>query len=235
MNSVPALWGWRRERPGNGTSPGWIGSLPVDISRDGKTVLLDEQGEESGPNYTVAMRDMQGSPPIALGEGMAGDLSPDGKWALTNVSYTQLMLLPTGAGTAKRIDRGQIQQYLHGIHWMPDGKQIVFSGIAAGQAARCFIQNIDGGKPRPITPEGVSMCGVSPDGLSIAGGDLNGFKLYPFRWRPAAADPRLAAGRGVSLDRRPAICICLPGAQDGSGKNLSVEYCERATASVQRN
>ena len=74
-------------------------SLPVDISRDGNTVLFDEQGEEGGPTYTAAVRDMQGSPPIPLGEGMAGDFSPDGKWVITTVSYTQLELLPTGAGT----------------------------------------------------------------------------------------------------------------------------------------
>jgi hypothetical protein len=42
-------------------------SLPVDISRDGKTFLFDEQGEESGPTYTAAVRDMHGSPPIPLG------------------------------------------------------------------------------------------------------------------------------------------------------------------------
>ncbi len=74
-------------------------SLPVDISRDGNTLLFDEQGEEGGPTYTVAERDLRGSPPIPLGEGMAGDFSPDGKWAITTVSYTQLELLPTGAGT----------------------------------------------------------------------------------------------------------------------------------------
>jgi eukaryotic-like serine/threonine-protein kinase len=154
-------------------------SLPVDISRDGKTVLLDEQGEQSGPTYTVAIRDMQGSPPIPLGEGMAGDFSPDGKWVVTTVSYTQLMLLPTGAGAVKRIDRGGIEHYLHEIHWMPDGKQIVFAGSMAGHPIRCFIQNVDGGPPRPITPEGVSWCHVSPDGQLIAAGDMNAFKLYP--------------------------------------------------------
>jgi DNA-binding winged helix-turn-helix (wHTH) protein/Tol biopolymer transport system component len=165
-------------------------SLPVDISSDGKTFLFDEQGEESGPTYTAAVRDMQGSPPIPLGEGMAGDFSPDGKWVVSTVSYTQLMLLPTGAGTVKKLDQGDIQQYRHEIHWMPDGKQIVFAGNVAGQAVRCFIQNIDGGKPRPITPEGVSMCEVSPDGQTIAAGDLNGYKLYPMDGGP----PRPLAG-----------------------------------------
>jgi DNA-binding winged helix-turn-helix (wHTH) protein/Tol biopolymer transport system component len=156
-------------------------SLPVDISRDGNTLLFDEQGEEGGPTYTVAVRDLQGSPPIPLGEGMAGDFSPDGKWAISTVAYTQLELLPTGAGTVRKLDPGSIQQYRHGMHWMPDGKSVVFSGNEAGHPARCFIQNIDGGKPRPITPEGVSGCRVSPDGqLIAAGGPMDGgVKLYP--------------------------------------------------------
>jgi eukaryotic-like serine/threonine-protein kinase len=161
-------------------------SLPVDISPDGETVLFDEQGEEGGPTYTAAVRDMQGSPPVPLGEGVAGDFSPDGKWVITTVSYTQMELLPTGAGQMKRLDRGSIQQYRHGMHWMPDGRHIVFSGNEAGHPVRCFMQDIDGGKPRPITPEGVTGCLVSPDGQSIAaispmGG---GVKLYPLDGGP---------------------------------------------------
>jgi DNA-binding winged helix-turn-helix (wHTH) protein/Tol biopolymer transport system component len=156
-------------------------SLPVDISRDGKTLLFDEQGERSGPNYTVAMRDMTGSPPVALGEGMAGDFSPDGKWAATTVSYRQLLLLPTGAGTARRIERDDIEQYGHEIHWMPDGKQVLFFGNQAGHAGRCFLQSIDGGRPRPVTPEGVDYCQASPDGTLIAASSMEnrGVQFYP--------------------------------------------------------
>ena len=188
-------------------------SLPVDISRDGKTVLFDEQGEESGPTYTVAARDIQGSPPIPLGEGMAGDFSPDAKWVATTVSYAQLMLLPTGAGTVKRIDKGGIQQYRPGIHWMPDGKEIVFSGNLAGQAVRCFIQNTDGGKPRPITPEGVSACEVSPDGQSIAARDEDGFKLYPLDGGPPRPIPGLLPGEGFGWTADPHFVYAYQGHQ----------------------
>lgn len=168
-------------------------SLPADISRDGQTLLFDEQGEQGGPNYTVAMRDMTGSSPVALGEGMAGDLSPDGKWAAATVSYSQIVLLPTGAGTARRIDPGGIQHYGHEIHWMPDGKEIVFSGNRAGHSTRCFLQSIDGGKPRPITPEGVNYCRLSPDGKFVAAGsmDTGGPRLYPLNGGPSRAIPGL--------------------------------------------
>jgi len=169
-------------------------SLPVDISRDGNTLLFDEQGEGGGPTYTVAERDMRGSPPVPLGEGMAGDFSPDGKWAITSVSYTQLELLPTGAGTIRRIERYGIQQYRHVIHWMPDGKQILFAGNEAGRAVRCYIQNIDGGKPRPVTPEGVSMCQASADGKLISGMDATAMKLYPLDGGPPRPIAGLQAG-----------------------------------------
>ena len=180
-------------------------SLPVDLSRDGKTLLFDEQGEQGGPTYTVAMRSTSGSPPIPLGEGMAGDLSPDGKWAATVVSYTQILLLPTGAGTLKRIERGGIQQYGHQIHWMPDGKQIVFPGNQPGHEVRCFIQNIDGGKPRPITPEGVGSCKVSPDGQLLVGEDLTdgGARFYPMDGGPPRAIPGVLPGEVLAWSPDP--------------------------------
>ena len=180
-------------------------SLPVDISPDGNTLLFDEQGEEGGPTYTVAERDLRGSPPIPLGEGVAGDFSPDGKWAISTINYTQLELLPTGAGTIKKLDRGSIEQYHHSLHWMPDGKQIVFSGNEAGHLPRCFIQNVDGGKPRPLTPEGVSGCHVSPDGqLIIAMDPLDqSIKLYPLDGGPARSIPGLLPGENISWTTDP--------------------------------
>jgi eukaryotic-like serine/threonine-protein kinase len=155
-------------------------SVATDISKDGRVVLFDEQGLGAGPNYAVATRDMSGSPPIRLGEGMAGKLSPNGKWATSVVAYTRLLLLPTGAGTAKEIDKGNIQQYWHGADWMPDRKQVIFSANLPGHAVQCFTQTVDGGKPRPVTPEGVVACLVSPDGKLLAGYHVGGGGwLYP--------------------------------------------------------
>jgi DNA-binding winged helix-turn-helix (wHTH) protein/Tol biopolymer transport system component len=188
-------------------------SIPVDLSADGNTLLFDEQGVEGGPTYTVAVRDMRGSPPIPLGEGMAGGFSPDGKWATTIVSNAQLLLLPTGAGTAKRIERGDIQQYWHGSHWLPDGKQIIFSGNQPGHAARCFIQNIDGGKPRPVTPEGVTSCQVSPDGKLIAGSGVgdSGAWLYAIDGGEPRPIPGLLPGEGFAWTSDPHFMYAYQG------------------------
>jgi len=171
-------------------------SVPTDISGDGNTILFDEEGVESGPTYTVAMRDMRGSPPIPIGQGTAGNLSPDGKWATTIVSNARLLLLPTGAGTAKQMLPGDIQQYWHGAYWMPDGKEVVFSANRAGHAVQCFVQDVDGGKPRPVTAEGVTFCEISPDGKLIAGNDLGGGggSLYPMDGGQPRPIPGLEAG-----------------------------------------
>jgi DNA-binding winged helix-turn-helix (wHTH) protein/Tol biopolymer transport system component len=175
-------------------------SLPVDLSADGKTVLFDEEGEQVGPNYSVVLRDMNGSPPVPLGEGMAGGLSPDGKWAVATVDYTQLVLLPTGAGSARRIARDNMEQYGHPVRWLADGKRIYFSGQLVGQRPRCFIQSIEGGQPVPITPEGESGCRVSPDGKWMVrkNPSTNESSLYPMEGGPPQPIRGLLPGEGVS-------------------------------------
>jgi hypothetical protein len=49
---------------------GWLGwSLPEGPQPDGKKVLFEEAREGGGPNYTVFLRDTDGSPPVRIGEG----------------------------------------------------------------------------------------------------------------------------------------------------------------------
>jgi len=180
-------------------------SLPTDISRDGKTLLFDEQGERAGPNYTVVTREMTGSAPVALGEGVAGDFSPDGKWATATVAYRQLMLLPTGAGTARRVEQGGIEQYAHSIHWLPSGKQLLFSGNLTGHAIQCFVQDIDGGKPRAVTPEGTRNCQVSADGklIAAAGLGMSEPQLYSVDGGAPRPIPGLQSGEWVQWTSDP--------------------------------
>jgi DNA-binding winged helix-turn-helix (wHTH) protein len=183
-------------------------SLPSDLSSDGNTLLFGEEGEQSGPTYTVATRDLNGSAPVALGEGMAGDLSPDGKWAAASISYKRIELLPTGVGTSRRIDPGGIEQFSHVIHWSPDGKQLVFPANLPGQSARCFIQNIDGGKPKPVTPEGVTGCWISPDGQAVVGQsreDSNLAQLYPLDGSAPHPVPGLLPGEAFLWSGDPHV------------------------------
>jgi hypothetical protein len=59
---------------------GWFDwSIMRDISRDGHKIVFDEEGNGGGPNYTVFLRDTDGSPPTHVGEGLPGAISPDAK------------------------------------------------------------------------------------------------------------------------------------------------------------
>ena len=147
-----------------------------DISPDGKWVLFSEQGEPAGPNYAAGLRKMDGSPPVRLGEGNAGGLSPDGKWAIAIFLGTpqRLTLLPTGPGEPKEIHVPGIEHYGVYAHFLPDGRHLVFVGSEPGHAMRTYIEDLQGGTPRPITPEGVITTVVSPDGKYVAGTDIEG-------------------------------------------------------------
>ena len=147
---------------------GWFGwSELSDISPDGHKILFDEEGDGGGPNYTVFLRDTDGSPPSIIGEGLGLALSPDAKWAITRPSKGGVLsLVPTGAGEARVLTHDAIS-YLS-AHWMADGKHILADGIEPGHGARNYLIDIATGDAKPITPEGTSGVYLSPDGRSTA-------------------------------------------------------------------
>jgi len=154
-------------------------SYPADLSADGKTLLFDEEGIGGGVQYgdaqdltyAVYIRSTDGTPAIRLGEGGATALSPDQKWVIvaTPVPPAQLRLLPTGAGEAQPLTNDSINHQW--ARWFADGKHFVFSGNESGHGVRLYTQDISGGKPKPISPEGVDAqsFATSPDGQSVVG------------------------------------------------------------------
>jgi len=146
-------------------------SIAAGISEDGKKILFGEEGENSGPSYQVDLRPSDGSAAVVLGEGVAEALSPDGNWALSIVPAPndQILLLPTGPGNPKTLERGAIEHYeFMRAGWFGDGKSIFFVGREAGHGPRCYVQNVDGGQPRAMTPEGIAYCTVAPGGKVLA-------------------------------------------------------------------
>jgi Tol biopolymer transport system component len=156
-------------------------SVPGDLSADGRTVLFGETGEGGGPKYAVYLRKTDGSPAIRLSDGIGAALSPDGKWALArpNVTPSPLVLLPTGVGEATVLTHDSIN-HLWG-RWLPDGKQLVFSGNEPGHGFRLYVESPGEGKPRPISPEGVNPSVViSPKGdFAASVGPDHKVYLYP--------------------------------------------------------
>jgi Tol biopolymer transport system component len=75
---------------------------------------------------------------------------------------------------------GGIDTSLVGATFFPDGKRILVEGRQLGRPFRCYVQDIDGGPPRPITPEGIHSQVISPDGRFLAALDPERrILLYP--------------------------------------------------------
>ncbi|HJS60033.1 MAG TPA: protein kinase [Vicinamibacteria bacterium] len=196
----------------------------TDISADGKTFLFGEQGDGGGPEYAAYVRGTDGSPPVLLGKGHALSISPDRRWALVlNLTApTHFVLLPTRAGDPRPLPRGNVAQY----HWgsfLPDGKGIAFIGNTEHKAPRLFVQDLGGGDPKPVSPEGVATQGsaVSPDGAWLAASSAAGLALYP----ASGGEPRPVEG---------AIPRDLPLRFSGDGRFLYVRGEGRLPAKIFR-
>jgi Tol biopolymer transport system component len=145
-----------------------------DISSDGQSVLFEDASEAAPPHYSVAIRKIDGTPPVLLGEGSAGGLSPDGKWAISILvgSPGRISLYPIGAGQPHIIPVTGLERIHNGIsHFLADGKRITINGNEAGHAVRCYFVDLDTGTLTPVTPEGITGGLVSPDGQSIIAND----------------------------------------------------------------
>ena len=164
----------------------WLNWVRInDLSNDGKTFVFTHFGQSSGTNYQIYLRKTDGTPAVQLGEGFGVGMSPDGKWVTSILSSPhQILLLPTGAGQPKRLERFGIEQFGYGGAWLPDGKTIVFIGKEPGHSLRSYLQSVDGGAPRPITPDGFMGTLVSPDGQFLLARDLEEKKplsIYPLK------------------------------------------------------
>ena len=129
------------------------------------------------------------------------DTGCEDEWALVRGSSrapSQPVLLPIGTGEARPLTHDAIHH--QGAAWTPDGKRIVFVGNEPGHRIRYYVQSLDGGPPRAITPENVSYSNfdpvtVSPDGKSVAVAGLDGkIVLYPLDNGTPRTVPKLADG-----------------------------------------
>jgi hypothetical protein len=189
----------------------WLdGSSEPALSADGRTMLFTEAGGEHNLNYTVCLRKTDNSPVVRLGEGMAQRLSPDGRWALAVVPASPMepVLYPTGAGEPVKLSRGSIEAYETGAAWFPDGRRVVLCGVEPGRGRRVYVQEIPGGKPQPITPEGTHLGALSPDGkLVLARSSDGSWAIYPVQGGASRPVPGLMAREEVirwSTDGRSA-------------------------------
>ena len=160
----------------------------ADISDDGRWLLF---GDRSG----LHLRDVERPFPVHLGvtDAYGDDLSPDGKWILATTHNTdQLIVMPNGPGPRQLLPRHQIEHY-SGARWFPDARRVLFTGNEARRGRRSYIQEVQGGAPVPLTPEGVWGTAISPDGATTAAIDRSGIILWPVDGRPTRRVPNSEA------------------------------------------
>jgi Tol biopolymer transport system component len=171
-------------------------SVPADISPDNKTVLFTEQGAAAGQLYSVFVRNMDGAPATRLGDGEALAFSPDARSVLAFLYTTppRMVILPTGPGEVKLLPNPGFEQYLdHPAAWTPDARSIVFGAGEAGKPMRCYVQSVETGAARPVTPEGFADFLLSARGDSVYAGGTGG-KVYAYPLAGGKPTPRSVKG-----------------------------------------
>ena len=171
-------------------------NVAKDISPDGQSVLFEDSSEQE-PGYAVALRRLDGSLPIRLGDGSAGGLSPDGKWAIAfSVKPVQVTLLPTGPGQPRPVETRGLESIQSGWgRFLADGQRIIVNANEPGHPSRCYMLDLNGGKPKAVTPEG-TVCGPSsPDTKFVVGvGANSAVAIYSIDNGTVQSIPALKAG-----------------------------------------
>jgi Tol biopolymer transport system component len=142
-----------------------------DVSPDGKMILFEEGGEGGGAGYSVYVRNLDGSPAIRLGEGVAQGFLPDGRsvLAIANpVTDTRAVIYPLGAGESGTLPTPGLSVDRAIAH--PDGRRVLLQAREPGRGTRLYLQGLAGGYARPFTPEGYRTLGIralSSDGTRV--------------------------------------------------------------------
>ena len=141
----------------------WLDDTGVaDLSADGRWLLGRDR-------FGVYIRSTDGSQPtfLELKDGFADALTRDGSLAIGTNAEGRLIVIPKGVGETRVLPSHDIVTY-NGARWFPDAKRILFTGAKANEQLRSYVQDVQGGPPQPITPQGTWGLSISPDGEMIA-------------------------------------------------------------------
>lgn len=145
----------------------------IDLSDDGRFLLLGERSEREGGVFGVYLREMNGAAAVRLGDGWGRDLSADGRWALAQRGRNEIVALPTGPGEP-RVRALPVAQVLN-VRFLPDGErvaavvrekegttQLVVTDLGTEPLRRvgAVIAQHDplGGLPLVVSPDGRFVC-----------------------------------------------------------------------------
>jgi hypothetical protein len=139
------------------------------------------------------VRKTDGSPVVRLGDNDAFSISADGNQlgiGHTNAEGGSLVEMPTGAGEARPIKTGNLQDPIG--QFLPDQKH----ALILSSDRRVYVKSLDADTPRPVTPPGVRGFhrAFTADGKYVLGrDDKQNWALYP-----------IGGGTSIALTKRTA-------------------------------
>jgi serine/threonine protein kinase len=165
-----------------------ISFFPI-LSGDGSLMVFGDGSDVAGEHYATMLRRTDGSPAVRLGEGADLGISRDKQWVISALptAPVELMLYPTGAGSARRLDRGEFLAISTAA--FAGTSDIVVCGSEPGHSSRCYVRPLSNGTFKPFTPEGVSGAAVSDDGQFIVAMTGEGYKQFAVRAGTAQSVP----------------------------------------------
>jgi serine/threonine protein kinase len=76
-------------------------------------------------------------------------------------------IAPEVAVTMPASLRASSDRAVHLARWFGDGTRLLVCGAEADHSQRCYVQDANGGAPKPVTPLGTHSGSVSPDGTTL--------------------------------------------------------------------
>jgi serine/threonine protein kinase len=160
----------------------WLdGSMPLDLSADGKVMLFLEGYGPAGAEVQTWLRrfDAADDTPVLLSLGWGRALSPDKRWAVITPTppFNTLRVIPTGAGEQRDLPAGDFQAITR-VRYFADGQRIAFSAIDADNQSHLYVQSVlqageetgIDGKPRRVSDRPMGLAAPpSPDGKWLVG------------------------------------------------------------------
>jgi Tol biopolymer transport system component len=193
-------------------------SASTSIAADGSSVLISDQSAPPYETYLVKA----GASPVHLGPGYPTSLSPDGRWALASpVDGHPLFLHPTGPGATRELPNPE-NIFFDRTEWA-DRSTVIGFGHKPGEASRGYVQDVNGGAPKPFTPDGAVVSvnrwwtsPISPDGTRVVATSEDGMSMIyatdgrapqpvgtlepgevPVQWTPDGRGLLIARGGGL--------------------------------------
>jgi eukaryotic-like serine/threonine-protein kinase len=170
-----------------------VSFFPI-LSADGSLLAFGDGSDVAGEHYATMLRRTDGSPAVRLGEGAVLGMSRDKQWVMSVLptAPVQLMLYPTGAGSSRRLDKGEFVAITAAA--FAGGSDIMICGNEPGHSSRCYVKPLANGTFKPFTPEGVRGVVASGDGQFIVAMTQNGYTQFAIQGGTSQSVP------GITLD-----------------------------------